>query len=118
MADIIDLDALVRPNKQVKLNNVVYSVPGDLPLEIFLRINHAGEEETEDETKAMEMMIDAIVDLVNWLTPETDKSLSKLNIEQAVKRFGIRGIMQVLNVIYKEDEEKKGDDPEGEPDPQ
>lgn len=110
---IIDLDALVPELRQVKLGGVVYKLPGDMPLEIFLRINKAAqqsEDDDSDETKilaAMEIMVNALVDLFSWENKEVDRAA----VETTVKRRGLKSVMTMLQDIYNDPEPEAETDP-------
>ena len=41
---IIDLDAALPPDKQVRIGGEVHTLPGDIPVELFLRIQRAAAE--------------------------------------------------------------------------
>jgi hypothetical protein len=60
---IVDLDALVPTDKKVLLGGRQYVVPGDIPMEVFVKVNKAGMLEDADESAAIEVMVDALTDL-------------------------------------------------------
>lgn len=112
MSDSIkDLDALVPTDKRVQLDGVVYTLPGDLPLEIYLRVNKAGALEDDDEQKALDEMIGAMVDLFSHSSkgkPTYDNVRDR--VDAALRSRGIRFNTALLQNIYGEIEEPKASD--------
>ena len=100
---IIDLDALVPDPRQVKLGGVVYELPGDMPLEIFLRVNKAAQAEADDGEGAMVSMIGALVDLFGWENAAVDKDA----ISSVINRRGVRAVMSMLQDIYSDPEPER-----------
>lgn len=109
--NITDLDALVPTDKRVTLGGRVYLIPGDIPMEVFVRINKAGLMESEDEAAAIEEMVGALVDLFSWMTigkPNEDAVREEANT--ALRRLGVGTISKLLNAIYSEPTPPEGDD--------
>lgn len=101
--DYVDLDALVPSDKDVKLGGTTYSLPGDLPLEVFIRVNKASELEEDDESKALDEMVDAMGDLFAWKYKGKPEHESVRQTAIAVLRSrGIRFNTSLLKEIYKE----------------
>lgn len=104
MSDSIkDLDALVPSNKRVQLGGVQYTLPGDLPLEIYLRVNKAGALEDIDEQQALDEMIDAMVDLFAFYHKDKPTETETRNrVSAELRRRGIRFNTMLLQNIYGE----------------
>jgi hypothetical protein len=113
----VDLDALVAATKRVKLGGKVYDVPGDIPMDVYIKVNLAGQKEIDGaEEDALKLLIDALVDLVSWNAPDAYRQNVRDEVGEAVRRFGVGAITSAIRVIYK-DTDVPGGEPEGEPDP-
>lgn len=102
-----DLDALVPTDTIVKLGGVKYDLPGDLPLEIYIRINKASDLEKDDEQAALDVMVDAMVDLFTWLyrdKPEADRI--RKDVSSVLRSRGVRFNTRLIQNIYGEDIEE------------
>ena len=111
-----DLDALVPTDKQVLLGGKMYKLPGDIPLEIFVRVNKAGTLEDEDEAAAMDELIGALTDLFSIMARGgTDYEEMRQNIEATLRIRGIKFLTTLLQEIYDEptEEEDQPQDAEG-----
>lgn len=99
-----DLDALVPTEKTVKLGGVEYKLPGDLPLEIYLRMNKAGTLENEDDQAALDELVGASVDLFAHLK-KSDPAVDDLrsNVEKVLRARGVKFLFELVNNVYKED---------------
>lgn len=101
--DIKDLDALVPSDKKVSLGGRLYTVPGDIPMEVFVRVNKAGLLEDEDEAAAIQEMVGALVDLFSWNAigkPSEDDT--RASVEKTLRRLGVGTISKMLHAIYSE----------------
>lgn len=111
--NIKDLDALVPDEVTVKLGGTEYTLPGDLPLEIYLRINKAGALEDDDEQAALNGVVAAMVDLFSYnykSKPEYEAIRTK--IEGVLSNRGVRFNTTLLQNIYGvEEEEGKEENP-------
>lgn len=105
MGEVKDLDALVPEPKRAKLGGVEYNLPGDLPMEIFLRINKAGEHESESEAEALEMVISAMSDLFAWETPDSEKDTVRNRVSTVLKGRGVEFCLKLTQAIYAREEE-------------
>lgn len=108
-----DLDALVPDEVTVKLGGTEYILPGDLPLEVYLRVNKASELEEEDEQAALNGVVSAMVDLFAYnykSKPEYEAIRTK--VENTLRNRGVRFNTRLLQNIYGEDiapEDAEGD---------
>lgn len=109
-----DLDALVPEDLEVKLGGINYTLPGDLPLEIYLRMNKAGEMEDEDETAALDLVVGAMSDLFSWRykdKPEGDGISRK--VEGVLRSRGVKFNLTLLRELYgnvsEEEPQEEGD---------
>ena len=103
----VDLDALVPSDKEVRLGGQTYSLPGDLPLEIFVKVNKASELEEDDEAAALNEMLAAMAELFAWKykdKPEYDSVKSRAI--KVLEGRGIRFNTRLLENIYKEADPK------------
>ncbi len=105
--NITDLDALVPNDKQVRLGGVVYDLPGDLPMEIFLKLNRASEiEEDGDELKALEEMVSTLTDLFVWKQRGTTSETEiRQNVHKILSNRGVKFVTQLLKNIYDDEPE-------------
>lgn len=112
-----DLDALVPTDKDVRLGGIRYTLPGDLPLEIYIRVNKASELEEESEQDALDHMVNAMVDLFAWLyqtKPEEDRI--REDVGKTLRSRGIRFNTTLLQNIYGQDlEDPKVEDGDANP---
>src|SRR5579859_3001959 len=85
MATIIDLDAALPPDKKVKLGGRVYTLPGDIPTELFLRIQQATATVGSDKEDGVQVLYDAILDL--FRTRDKTVTALPLGLAQMVTAF-------------------------------
>ncbi len=99
-----DLDALVPDDLAVKLGGVTYTLPGDLPLEIYIRINKASDQEDEDEQAALDGVVSAMVDLFSWLYQgKPEEARIREEVGKTLKSRGVRFNTTLLQNIYGRD---------------
>lgn len=99
-----DLDALVPTDKEVKLGGVKYTLPGDLPLEVYVRVNKAASLEGESEQEALDQMVEAMVDLFSWLYRDKPEATRiRKEVKDTLKSRGIRFNTSLIKHIYGED---------------
>lgn len=111
-----DLDALVPTDREVKLGGVRYTVPGDLPLEIYIRVNKASALEDDDEQGALDLMVDAMVDLFCWLYKDKPEEPGiREKVAGVLRSRGVRFNTRLLQNVYAEDlaEDKPAEDESG-----
>lgn len=99
-----DLDALVPDELRVRLGGIDYILPGDLPLEVYLRVNKAGELEDQDEEAAIRGVLNAMVDLFSWNyqgKEEYDRIRSE--VSGILGQRGVRFNTTLLNNLYSEE---------------
>lgn len=81
-AEIIDLDALVPPDKHVKVNGKTYTLPGDLPVEMYLRIQQASKNLATETDQSIEEIRKSIIALFQVRDPKvTAEDLAGMGIE-------------------------------------
>jgi hypothetical protein len=95
--EIIDLDAALPPDKQVKLGGNIYKLPGDLPVELYLRVQRASK--TLGDESSIEDLRDAVIELFQ----SRDAKITKLPAD-----FGLGQLITLLVQVYM---------PPAEPDP-
>jgi hypothetical protein len=110
MAKAVDLDAFVSSNITVTLDGKEYTLPGDLPMEIYLRVNQASDMEDESESKALSLLVDTLVDLFTILAPEDRKPQIQSDVSSVLQRRGVMFSMQLMRHIYGADEEVAADE--------
>lgn len=88
----VDLDALAKPPKRVKLGGKVWKLPGDMPMDLFFRV------------QAFEQRIDAGEDQVGVLAEIKDELLDLFKVHQptikALPNMGVLELAQALPRIY------------------
>lgn len=91
-AEIIDLDAALPPDKQVKLAGTVYKLPGDLPVELYLRVQRAAQAIGTPEAgeEVVEEMVDILERLFRTRYPEW----------QLPSDVGLARLITAINQIY------------------
>lgn len=106
---ITDLDTLVPADKKVLLKGRTYVLPGDMPLEIYLRVNRASQMQDAgaDAEELLRDMVAALVDLFCWTLPKDDGE-SREHIKGVLMGLGLRTVTQLLGRIYPVDEEGDG----------
>lgn len=105
--EVTDLDIFVPENKNVKLGGVQYVLPGDLPMEVFLRLNAAGtapDGEEADGAKTLEALLGVMGDLYAWVAPEDQKPSIKAKVESVLRGRGVKFLMDMVSNVYKEDD--------------
>lgn len=110
--NIVDLDALVPADKRIAFQGKTYTVPGDLPLVTYLKLNRmAAEQEGEDVTEAtlMDSMIEALVQLFAWKLSDDDPQRAEL--DTAFRGLGIDTITNMIGKIYPTEEPADAEDP-------
>lgn len=98
--EIVDLDVLVPADKRVAFRGQTFTVPGDLPLVTYLKVNKiAGEQEDgATEVQLLEGMVEALVEVFAWKLPEDDEKREWLRVE--IGKLGVDTITQMLGKIY------------------
>lgn len=108
MPDLItDLDVLVPPDRKVMLGGRVYTLPGDMPLETYLKVNLMAQQQEEGVTEEVLVnhMVDALVDLFVRLMPEGDtRTEAEGTLRKRFLSMGLRTVTTLLNKIYEEEE--------------
>lgn len=120
MTEIIDLDVLVPADKKVVLAGQTYVIPGDLPMEVYLRVAAIQQAHVDGktETELMEDMVTALVSLFCWKIPESDE-VGRNRLEQSVRNLGVTTLNKVLTKVYggEDADEADADEVDDEADP-
>lgn len=110
MGEVIDLDALVPEPRKATLGGKEYKLPGDVPMEIFLRQNNAGQTDADgvETTEAiyMERMVQIGADLFAWEYPDEVKDAIRTEVSKHLRARGVRFILQLTRAIYQDQDEK------------
>lgn len=94
---ITDLDAIAGPDKQVQVGGVVYKLPADCPIDLYLKLKHYGAQEELDDETVVEDLYGELLSLFQIRQPK----LERLPI-------GVTALMQAIPRIYGEvDEEER-----------
>lgn len=104
-SNVVDLDVFVGENKKVHLGGTEYTLPADLPFEIYLRMNLAAELEEESEAKALEAMLEVVTDLFTTLYADADKPKVKEAVGKILRARGIKFNLDIIKAIYREEDE-------------
>jgi hypothetical protein len=96
-----DLDALVPDEVTAKLGGKEYVLPGDLPLDIYLRINRAGDLEDEDEQAALDGVVKAMVDLFSYnYQAKPEYEVIRKQVDEVLRKRGVRFNTSLLQNLY------------------
>lgn len=115
---IVDLDALVPADKRIAFRGKTFTVPGDLPLVTYLKLNRmAGEQEDGvTESALLDNMIEALVQLFAWKLPEDHPD--RLWLDGEFRGLGLETVTNMIATIYPADTEPEEDPvPVDDPDP-
>lgn len=105
-----DLDALVPEEVTARLGGKDYTLPGDLPLDIYLRINNAGALEDDDEQAALDGVVNAMVDLFSYnYQTKPEYEAIRQQVDGVLRKRGVRFNTRLLQAIYGEDKEPETD---------
>jgi hypothetical protein len=88
----VDLDALAPAPKRVRLGGKIYKLPGDMPMDLYIRIQSYGQrlEAGADETSMMQQLADDLLTLF-----QVHQAALK-----ALPSIGVVGLVQALPAIY------------------
>lgn len=101
MTKIIDVDVVVGKPKEVKLKGVIYKVPADMPVELYLRVNNF--DPAAEEKEVIQGLYNDLLGLFREYQPELE-SLP----------LGLVQMMATIPLIYNagdDDEAPKGRTP-------
>lgn len=84
---IVDLDVVAGDPKKVRLAGHVYTLPPDLPVELYLRINRFAAESPDDDQIAM--LYEQVLELFRY----KDETVKELPI-------GLGSLFTVINTVY------------------
>lgn len=99
--NITDLDALVASPKKVSLGGRTYTVPGDIPMEVYVKVNKAEMLGNSDEAESIEVMVDALTDLFTAVSEDLPNyEQLREDVNKVLRRSGVRVIFKMLNAIY------------------
>lgn len=104
-----DLNALVPVDKTVffgKPEPRPFLIPGDMPMDIYLHVQCAMLEST-DEVEGTKHFHAALVKLLTWYDKDED---TQSFVTRNVTALGVRTMMKILNGIYEDDDEKAEDE--------
>lgn len=113
--DVNDLNSLVPADKKVALGSNVYVVPGDMPMEVYLRAQAAFA--TDDEIESSNLLKHALQDLMLWNVPLGEEGLAiRQQLEASLRSLGVRTMIVLLQGIYSDgdEDEAAGGDAAGE----
>lgn len=86
MTKIIDLDAILPEDKKVKLGGKVYTLPPDLPAEVFLKMTSLAESGAS-ESEITAAMYDELLELFRYKEPDLEKL--PISLSQIVNAVGL-----------------------------
>jgi hypothetical protein len=96
---ITDLDELLGDPKKVRLNNVTYTLPPDIPTELFLHINRAAAEGNATDLDNVERLRDGLLELFRYGDPKMTE-LPPISLAQ---------LFALIPRVYGADDEDDGD---------
>lgn len=105
-----DLNALVPVDKTVLFGSppVVYTIPGDMPMDIYLHVQMAILEDT-DEIEGTKHLHAALFKLFTYYLPEDgseDRKKVRADCDLQVKKLGVRTMLKLINHVYSSDEDQ------------
>lgn len=105
--DAKDLNLLVPADKRVLFGKppIVYVVPGDMPMDVYLLAQSSMI--NENEVEATRQLHSALVTLLTWNLEDEDE---KTTVTKQVSVLGVRTMMRVLNAVYVADLEPADED--------
>ena len=95
---IINLDELLPEEKQVTIQGKTYRLPGDLPVELYLRINNAAKQKDLTESETIELLYGELLELFRYGDPK----LTRLPL-------GVGQLVQVIPAIYGAQDDDEGE---------
>ncbi len=110
-SNIIDLDILVPVDKVARLGGVAYTIPGDMPMVTYLKMNQLGvmQERDAPQEELVAALVDAITELFTWQL--TDRGLHEEaktvadQLDAKLRRLSVTNVTQFLAHLYPPDEE-------------
>lgn len=108
MSDITDLDVLVPPARKVLLKGKTYTLPGDMPLETYLKVNLLGDRQS-DGVQVSDLVTEMVSALVDLFTREPQTPAP--DVEELRRIFlglGFETVTQFLGKIYPIDDAGDG----------
>lgn len=121
-----DLDKFVPQDRKVRLFGEEYLIPGDVPMEAYLRVQNATTWTREDarladlgelpdnrqEGARGPALVDAIADLFVCRLPEAARPEAKAALEKKLMGLGMRTLAGFLSQVYqRSDDESAPDEP-------
>lgn len=105
MTRIIDLDKIVPDDIEVVLQGDTYLLPGDIPVELMLRVEHATQQlnsvtDSDEGQNVLADLLDAVVDLFRIRQPDVDQV-----------PIGLRQAVMLISQIYSVQEDPAPDPP-------
>lgn len=113
--DVVDLNALVPARKKVALGSRTYEIPGDMPMEVYLRAQASFS--SDDEFESTNNIKQAFQDLMLWYVPLGEEGAAvRRELDNDIRPLGVRTIMALLGGIYRDGDadEEAGEDAAGE----
>jgi hypothetical protein len=110
VSEIIDLDDLVPQDKTVTFAGRRLTVPGDMPMEVFLKVQKVAqmaeaEEPPDDaEVQASSLMRDSLRQVLCWNVKGEGSGQIREEIDAQLDLLGPRAFMQMLTRIYQIEE--------------
>jgi hypothetical protein len=104
---VTDLDDLIPDDKQVKLGGKVYTLPGDLPMEVWLKLGKLEQESDKDDAdneKVLGMMVELLVELFTGYSsdgrPEAEVTAEKEALAKLLRKLGVATLPNILKQVY------------------
>lgn len=99
--EIIDLDAILKPPKRVRIGGTVYKLPPGIPVEVFLAVNKAAAEDRPDPESLANLASD-VLKLFQWGQPEMTALPPGMLLDQ---------LLLLISAVYGEASEDDADPP-------
>lgn len=103
---VTDLDELLPDDKIVRLAGREWKLPGDLPMETFLRLGRLEQESEKDDADEENLLQRMVVILVDLFTMELedgkpeDLASGKAQLSKVFGRLGVNTLPKVMRELY------------------
>jgi len=94
VVNITDLDIVIPEEKVLRIKGKEYTIPGDMPVGIALKLQRCGADGNEDKPEAIEGMVEAVLDLLA-IRQEIDREELRMNL--TMKQ--ISAILEAVNAV-------------------
>lgn len=94
MTRLVDLDKLISPDIRVRLGGHTYTLPGDLPADLYLEINARAADDSANEYEGIADLHEKVLGLFRYKQPDL----------QSIPGLSLRQLLQAVGTIYGSDD--------------